>query len=239
MNLETCPISVVIIAQDCEHLIADAVQSAKFAAEVLVLDGGSKDDTIAIARNAGARVECRPFDDFGAQKQAAVDLAVNDWVFILDSDERISRELKDSIINESANFRHTGYLVPRLNYFFGKPVRRMGLYPDEIIRLFNRKSGILSKSSVHEKVNLSRSPGRLKGDIVHYAYDSIHTFIDKQNRYSSMGASRSVVKAVFSPIWTFFRLYFLQLGFLEGWNGYIIARLYSQYTFWKYIKSAK
>ncbi len=231
-------LSVVIISQDCEAIIADAVQSAVFADEVLVLDGGSNDNTRTVAEKAGARVESKPFRGFGEQKQAAVNMARNDWIFILDSDERISDNLKTELEATLKNPAANGYLVPRLNYFFGKPFKRCGMYPDKTIRLFNRNHGQFDMRKVHEKVIVNGGVTSLKGDIIHLAYQSIDEFIRKQNVYSSMGANPSRFRAVFSTFWTFIRMYVFQGGFLEGWNGFLVAGLYSQYTFWKYIKPA-
>ena len=128
------------------------------------------------------------------------------------------------------------YRVPRLNLFFGKEVRNMGLYPDFSVRLFDRTHAKFDGREIHEKVVVNGETGELKNPFLHHAYESIEQFIDKQNRYSSLGARRNKFKAVLHPVWTFFRLFFLKGGWREGWRGYVIARLYAQYTFWKYIK---
>jgi len=112
----------------------------------------------------------------------------------------------------------------------------MGLYPDVTLRLFDRKCAHFSKNQVHEKVILKGKSAHLKSPMTHYAYDTIEQFISKQNRYSSLGAKKNIFKALVNPYWTFCKLYFLKRGFLEGWHGFIIAKLYAQYTFWKYIK---
>ena len=118
----------------------------------------------------------------------------------------------------------------------------MGLYPDYTVRLFNKNFAKFDGRAVHEKVVLndgSQRLGALKNHFLHYAYESIEQFIAKQNRYSSLGAKgakSSKFKAVLNPAWTFFKLFFLKGGWREGWRGYVIARLYAQYTFWKYVK---
>ena len=176
---------------------------------------------------------------FGAQKQKGVDLAKNEWVFVLDSDEVITDELKNEIISTLKEPKFIAYNVARLNFFFGKAIKNMGLYPDYTVRLFNKNFAKFDGRAVHEKVVLndgSQRLGALKNHFLHYAYESIEQFIAKQNRYSSMGAKRNLLKALTSPAWTFFKLYVLKGGFKEGFTGYVIARLYAQYTFWKYIK---
>ena len=113
------------------------------------------------------------------------------------------------------------------------------MYPDYSIRLFNKTKAKFNERDVHESVVCNCKKGYLKNHLKHLAYESIEEFIQKQNRYSSIGAKKNRFKAIFSPFWTFFKLFFLKLGFLEGWDGFIIARLYAEYTFWKYIKDKK
>ena len=229
-------LSVVIITKNAEKFIEDAVKSAGFADEVLVLDSGSDDKTCEIPKKLGARVEYQKWLGFGKQKQRAVELAQNEWVFVLDSDERITDELQNEILNELKEPKFDAYFVARLNNFWGREIRYLGLYPDYSIRLFNKTKARFNKKDVHESVICNCKKGYLKNPIKHLAYESIEEFIKKQNRYSSIGAKKNRFKAVFSPFWTFFKLYFIKLGFLEGWEGFIIARLYAEYTFWKYIK---
>ena len=232
-------ISVVIITKNEEKFISDAIKSALWADEVLILDSGSEDKTCEIAKKLGARVEYQEWLGFGRQKQKAVSLAKNDWVFVLDSDERITNELKNEILNELKNPKFDAYFVARLNNFWGKNIKHLGLYPDYSIRFFNKKKAKFNDRDVHESVECECKKGYLKNHMIHLAYESIEEFIAKQNRYSSIGAKPNKLKALFSPFWTFFKLYFIKLGFLEGWDGFVIAKLYSEYTFWKYIKGKK
>lgn len=230
-------LSVAIITCNEEAVIADAVKSASFADEVLVLDSGSTDATCSIAEQAGAVVHHQEWLGFGRQKQRAVELCANDWVFVLDSDERILPELAAEIQTLLASAPDkAGYNVGRKNRFFGKVIQQCGLYPDYSVRLFDRKRGRFSEDAVHEKVLLDEPPGRLEQDMEHLAYDTVEQFIDKQNLYSSLNAKRDLFKAFTRPLWTFFKVYILKLGILDGREGLIIAVLYSQYTFWKYVK---
>jgi len=229
-------LSVVIITKNEEKFIENAIKSASFADEVLVLDSGSSDKTCEIAKNLGARVEYQKWLGFGKQKQKAVNLAKNNWVFVLDSDERITKELKKEILNELKSPKFDAYFTPRLNNFWGKDIKYLGLYPDYSIRLFDKTKAKFNDRDVHESVECNCKKGYLKNPMKHLAYESIEEFITKQNRYSSIGAKPNKIKALVSPAWTFFKLYFIKLGFLEGWDGFVIAKLYSEYTFWKYIK---
>lgn len=263
-------LSVVILTYNSEKYLRKVLKSASWADEIIIVDSGSTDKTEQIcAEFKNARFIYQKWLGFGAQKQFGVNLARNDWVFVLDSDEVMSLELKDEILHVLKAPKFCAYKVARLNYFFGRAVRNMGLYPDFSVRLFDRKFAEFDGREIHEKVvlkgensraktNLSEEEisnkqdanldekfshvpyqigiSQLKNHFIHYAYESIEQFIAKQNRYSSLGAKKSKFKAIFSPFWTFFKLFVLKGGWKDGWRGYVIAKLYAQYTFWKYIK---
>lgn len=230
-------LSIVMITKNSASVIRKSLQSVTFADEILIVDSGSTDETVAIAKEFGATVHQKEWLGFGQQKQLAVDLSTHQWVFSLDSDEVFTPELEREVKALLQHPKHSAYRVARLNYFFGKPIKRMGLYPDYTVRLFNKEVGYFSLDEVHEKVKVSdKNVGTLQEHFLHYAYEDIETFIAKQNRYSSLNAKENKMKALINPFWTFFKLYFLKLGFLEGFRGFVIARLYAQYTFWKYIK---
>ena len=230
-------LSIVIITKNEEKFIFDALKSAVFADEVVILDSGSEDQTCNIAKKIGARVEQQSWLGFGAQKNKAVELADNDWVFVLDADERITPELRDEIISTLKNPQFDGYRIARLNNFFGKYIKTCGLYPDYSIRLFNRNKGKFNDVAVHESVQMSGSVSTLNNHMIHLAYETIDEFRTKQKKYADLSTKKkNMLKALISPLWTFFKLYFLKLGFLDGWQGFIIAKLYAQYTFWKYTK---
>ena len=233
-------LSVVILTFNSQKYLQEVLESTNFADEVIVVDSGSSDGTKQICQNfSNVKFYEQAWLGFGAQKQKGVDLAKNEWIFVLDSDEVIADELKNEIIDTLKEPKFMAYNVARLNFFFGKAIKNMGLYPDYTVRLFNKNFAKFDGRAVHEKVILnddSQKLGALKNHFLHYAYESIEQFIAKQNRYSSMGAKKNLFKALTSPAWTFFKLYVLKGGFKEGFAGYVIARLYAQYTFWKYIK---
>jgi len=230
-------LSVVIITKNEERFIEDAIRSALFADEVLILDSGSTDQTCKIAQELGAKVLHQDWIGFGPQKNRAIELASNDWVFVLDSDERIPLKLQEEILNLMTDPKNDGYFVARLNNFWGEDIKTCGLYPDYSIRLFNKTKAKFNHVPVHESVQLKTKAGYVKNHMYHLAYSSVDEFIAKQNRYSTLHhKKRNILKAILNPYWTFFKLFFLKRGFLDGWNGFIISRLYAQYTFWKYIK---
>lgn len=231
------PLSIVILTYNSEKYLEEVLMSCLFADEVIIVDSGSTDTTCTIAqRFSNTHIVQQPWLGFGRQKQKGVDATRHEWVFVLDSDEVITDELQDELKKTLQEPRYSGYFVPRINHFFGKAIKHLGLYPDLTLRLFHKDHGRFSENEVHEKVILNAESGSLKAPMKHYAYDSIEQFIAKQNRYSSLGAKANPLKAVLNPSWTFFKLFILKGGFLEGWRGYVIAKLYAQYTFWKYIK---
>jgi glycosyltransferase involved in cell wall biosynthesis len=230
-------LSVIILTKDSEKYLEKVLKSVEFADEVIVYDNRSEDKTLEIAKkfkNTKIFVD-ENWEGFGRQKQKAVNKASNKWVFVLDSDEVFTNELKNEVLEILKNPSFDAYKVARLNNFFGKWIRHSGLFPDYSIRLFNKEKCKFNDREVHESVECD-NVGELKNYFLHYAYENIEEFIDKQNRYSSIGAKPNKIKAIFSPYWTFFKIYFLKFGFLDGWMGFVIARLYSEYTFWKYIK---
>ena len=230
-------LSVVIISKNEEKFIADAVKSALFSDEVLVLDSGSTDGTCVIAQNLGAKVIHQDWLGFGMQKNKVVELASNDWVFVLDADERITAELQAEILTTLKNPLAGGYYVARLNKFFGKYIRHCGLYPDYSIRLFNRHQGKFNDVAVHESVQIKTTTEKLKNHMIHLAFDSVSEFTNKQRKYAALSQkNKNIVKAFISPIWIFLKIYIFRLGFVEGWRGFVIAKVYAQYTFWKYFK---
>lgn len=232
-------LSIVILTLNSQKYLKEVLESAKFADEILIIDSGSTDKTKEFCSKFKTKFIYQPWLGFGKQKKFGVNLAQNEWVFVLDSDEIITQKLKDEILKTIENPKFMAYKVARLNFFFGKAIKKMGLYPDYSVRLFNKNFANFNQRDVHESVvffDKNMTFGTLKNHFIHKAYENIDEFITKQNRYSTLGAKKNILKALFSPCWTFFKLYILKGGFMEGWQGFVISKLYSQYTFWKYIK---
>ena len=158
-------------------------------------------------------------------------------MFVLDSDERITPELRTEVISTLKNPTFDGYFIGRLNNFFGKNIKTCGLYPDYSLRLFNRKKGNFNNVPIHERVEIKGQVAKLKNHMIHLAYKNVDEFIEKQKHYSVLSnKKKNILKAVIYSFWTFVNLFILKLGFLDGWYGFTIARIYSKYTFWKYSK---
>lgn len=244
-------ISLVIITKNEEKYIRECILSAKdIVDEIIVVDDLSTDKTKEIILELGATYIPEKFRGFGLQKQYAVSLATHDWVLSLDADERLSPELSSSILNwKNDNSEKKAFYFNRLNYYCGKPVRHCGWYPNALIRLWNRNDGNWNDNIIHESVEIKEKDliGKLKGDIIHYTINSIPDHIDRTNKYTTLQAEKKnhksklylCFKLFFSPLISFISIYFIKLGFLDGFNGYLIARISAMGQFWTYSKALK
>ena len=238
------PLSLVVITRDAAAELAACLASAPFAAEALVVDSGSRDDTVETARRSGARVIEREWPGFGAQKQFAVGAAANDWVLCLDADERVSPQLAASIKQALAAPSSPVYRMPRRNRFLGRWLAHGEGYPDWSPRLFNRLNARWSEDLVHEKVLYAVTPGTLRGDLMHDSFDDISTYLERQNRYTTLaarqayelGRSAGVLHLCLSPAVRFLKFYILRLGFLDGVPGLLHISIGCMNSYMKYAK---
>jgi (heptosyl)LPS beta-1,4-glucosyltransferase len=240
------PLSVAIITQDEEDRLPDCLKSVSFGDEVLVVDSGSKDATVDIARSFGCRVISEPWRGYAKQKQFAVDTCHNDWVLILDADERIPEETAERIkeIFSLPAQECAGYSFPRKNLFHDRWIRHCGWWPDRIVRLVDRRQGRFSDHLVHESWVSDGNIKNLDVAIEHHSFRNYSDFLEKMETYSTLAASEMQEKGRragwWSPIshglWMFFRTYFLELGVGEGFDGFIISVLNAGGSFMKYAK---
>ncbi len=240
-------LSVVVITYNEEKNLGRCLASVKDVAdEIVVVDSNSKDNTVAIAEKFGAKVIQHDFDGYGQQKNFATDSAANDWVLNLDADEELTGELIQSILKFKQQPTHDVYEMPRLTNYCGKWIKHCGWYPDRQTRLYNRTKGRWVERRVHEswEPSLAQKKGLLKGDLLHYSFSSIAEHIQKIDKYSQLaamaavenGKSASLFTLIFSPFWHFVNEYFIRLGFLDGYYGYVICRLSAFATFQKYAR---
>ena len=218
-----------------------------FADEVLVVDSGSRDDTVEIARRLGARVLEHTWLGFGPQKNFAIANARHDWVLCLDADERLSPELAASIrdvVGKEDAQRACGYVMPRRNRFLGRWLKHGEGYPDWNLRLFDRRRGRGSDDAVHEHVLVEGPVERLHGDLLHASAESLENYLDKQNRYTTLqaqalharGEKPRIARMVLSPLFRFLRFYIFRLGFLDGIPGLVHIAIGCGNSFMKYAK---
>lgn len=239
-------ISAIVITRNEERNIGDCLASIPFVDEVIVVDSGSSDRTEEISRrDPRVRWFSEPWKGFGAQKNSALDKAAGDWVLSIDADERVTPELAREIAALPLSGSGVdGYRIPRRSFFGKTWVRHGGWYPDHTIRLWRRGKGRFVDRSVHEVVRVEGKVGTLRGDLLHHTYMDTADFVERMNRYSTLGAAElrkkgargTVLDLLFRPPFTFFRMYVLRRGFLDGSLGFRLAVLYAMYTFLKYAK---
>jgi glycosyltransferase involved in cell wall biosynthesis len=244
------PVSVFILSRNEELKIGPALESVAWAAEIVVIDSGSTDRTAEIAARHGARVVQVAFTRFGELRQAGIAHTAQAWVFSLDSDERCTPQARDEILRivadpESAD----AYLVPRQNFLLGKKIRHGGWYPDyRQPQLFRRgRLSYKAEDDVHEGWVLEGRLGRMRNPIIQIPYRTLEEAIAKMNRYTTLGVARQeregrsagFLKAITRAKWAFFKAYVLQLGFLDGGPGLVIALLRFENSFYKHAKLAE
>ena len=236
-------LSVVITSKNEAINIVECIKSAQFADEVLVLDSGSHDKTVELAIKAGAKVIQTDWPGYGPQKNRVIKLSKGDWIYSLDADERISDELAQEILGVINENKFYVFDVPRKSFFINRFIRYSGWWPDRTRRLFKRGFAKFTDHEVHEHLSSTFPVGHLKAHMIHYSYRSLESVLKKINRYSS-GSARdlkdkkegSLSKAITHGLWAFIRTYFIKLGFLDGREGFILAVVNAESSYYKYLK---
>ena len=238
-------LSVIIIARNEAPRIEACLQSARFADEILLVDSGSTDDTVAIARQYADRVVESEWLGYGPTKQLALEHATGDWVLWLDADERVPQDLRDEITAVMDKRDRAGYRIARKTLFLGHWIRHCGWYPDYVLRLFRRGADPrFTDDEVHEALRIRGPVGDLKHPMIHDTDPTLHHYLDKFNSFTSLGARQlyrsgrrfRLTDLVFRPIFTLFKMYVLRRGFLDGLPGLILCGLSACYVFTKYAK---
>jgi glycosyltransferase involved in cell wall biosynthesis len=239
-------ITATVITLNEEHNIAAALESLTWADEIIVVDSQSDDRTVEIARTFTDRVFARPWPGYSAQKNFAAEQATNDWIFSLDADERVSKELADEIdqLKRGAEPEAAAYRMPRLTFYLGRWIRHSGWRPDNKLRLYHRKRARWRGDYVHETLETDGRVERLKAEILHYTVRDAGEHHLRMNRYTSLAAQQrysqgkrvSMASLIVSPVVVFLRSYIFRLGFLDGIPGLAIARFAAHYEFLKNLK---
>jgi len=239
------PVSVAIITKNEERNIKKALESVKDFEEIVIVDAFSEDKTLDICRKYTDKIFQYEWQGFAKQKQLAIDKTTLSWVFVLDADERVTEPLKKEIMKKIKEDKD-GYFIPRKNFFLGRWIKHSGWWPDYTLRLFKKEKGKVELREVHEKIIVDGKIGYMKEPLLHYTYQNIEEFIKKMNNYASLSAQEIVkrnpsqykifYKMIFSPCFTFLKMYVFRLGLLDGIRGLILAMLYSFYGFLKYVK---
>ncbi len=239
-------LSVLLIARNEERNISSCLRTVQWADEIVVVDTGSADATIELARQFTSKVFAHPGAGFVEGKRLALEACTGDWVLWLDADERVPEELAAEIRSTiAASTAHNAFDVARRAYFLGRWIKHCGWYPGRVTRLFRRGSARFSDHAVHERLIVDGSTGSLAHDLLHYTDDSLQHYFAKFNEYTSLAADdlvREGTRATFfdlllRPPATFLRMYVAKAGFLDGVHGFVLCLLSAFYVFVKYAKT--
>jgi glycosyltransferase involved in cell wall biosynthesis len=261
-------LSVVIITFNEEVNIGRTLASvqalvADGKGEIIVVDSGSIDRTVEIAKSYGAKVFIEEWKGYAAQKNSAIDRARGDWILSLDADEELDAPLQQALLEllETLNrlsalgqeaepqppTDFNGLFIPRKNEFLGRWIRHGGFWPDPKLRLFRRGKGKFEDRAVHEDIQVDGPTRHIqRGALLHHSYPTLSDYIEHMNRYSSLGAEMvvargkvrfSVINIALRPFATFVYNYFFRLGFLDGREGLLLHLNHAVYVSWKYAKA--
>jgi glycosyltransferase involved in cell wall biosynthesis len=238
-------LSVTIITLNEADHIAAAIDSASWADEILVVDSGSTDATVEIARSKGATVISRGWPGWIDQKNFAAERAANDWIFSLDADERITpalaTEIRELLASEPAR---RGYRMPRVTYHLGRWVRTTDFYPDYQTRLYDRRAARWRGKYVHESVSVDGGAGQLRNEIEHYSYRDLRDQLERINQYTTLAAKQmhesgrraGLLDLIVHPPAAFLRNYVLRRGVIDGAAGFTISAMNAYSVFLKFAK---
>jgi glycosyltransferase involved in cell wall biosynthesis len=242
------PVTATIVTLNEEKNIGRAIESLRCCDEIIVVDSGSTDRTVAMAEKRGARVIVREWPGYAQQKNFAAAQAEHDWIFSIDADEALSEELEAELMAlKQTCFDADGYSMPRLAQYLGKWIRHSGWYPDRKVRLYNRRLAKWTGEYVHESVRVDGRVAELQSNLLHFTCDSLSAHMKSLDCYTTLaareiserGESPGSYQLFIHPFWTGFRTFVLQRGFLDGYEGFTIAYMAALYTFLKYAKARR
>jgi glycosyltransferase involved in cell wall biosynthesis len=248
-------LSVAIVTFNEEANLARTLASVAWADQIVIVDSGSTDRTLEIARSFNATVLDRPWPGFAAQKNFALSQCSGDWILSLDADEELSPELQQEI-RQTLSMRpppFDAFYLKRRNLFLGRWIKHGGFYPDPKLRLFRRTLSTPAQFEdrpVHETIRFAGPTATLDFDILHHAYPTLSSYIEHMDRYSSLGAQLLVdqgrtsanlltffARIVIFPMLGFKWNYVFRLGFLDGREGFLLNLYHAAYSSWKYAKA--
>ena len=238
-------LSAIVITKNEAANIGACLDSLVFCDERIVVDCGSTDDTVAIARGKGARVEFNEWRGFGPQKNHALSLATGSWVLSIDADERVSGELAAAIKDAIERGGVDAFEFPRLSSFCGRPIRHSGWYPDYVLRLFRRGKARFDDVIVHERVIYDGPVKRLRPPLLHHPVVKLEDALSRLDRYSTAKAQMLVASG--RKVWfltgighglvSFLRAYVWRAGFLDGAEGFLLAVFTAETSYYPYMKA--
>jgi glycosyltransferase involved in cell wall biosynthesis len=237
-------LTAIILTLNEERALPECLASLNWVDEMLVFDSGSSDRTCEIAREHGARVLQRPFDNFASQRNAAIAETHAEWVLFVDADERVSPDLARELREVTRKWQPVGWWLSRHNYIFGKLTMHAGWYPDHQLRLFRAECGHYDpERHVHELLQLDGPTGQLHHPLIHYNYATLGEFIERQRRYARYDAGMlqrqgrrvQLHNYLLQPIRQFLWRYVNLAGWRMGWHGLLLSLLmgYSQFVLYQ------
>jgi glycosyltransferase involved in cell wall biosynthesis len=237
-------ISVTILTKNSQKYLKKCLESLKEFDEIIILDNGSTDKTIEIAKSfKNTKIIQHDFIGFGPLKNLAIKKAKNEWILSIDSDEILSKKLLNEIKKLNLENKNYLYRLNRINHYRNKPIKCCGWYPDKVIRLFNKNHTNFTDNLVHETIIIQKNSKLidLKEELLHFPFDSVESLIEKMQKYSTLYAKESnkkstPLKAFFRATFAFFKNYILQKGFLYGTEGLLISISNANGVFYKYMK---
>ncbi len=238
-------LSVLVIAKDEEEMIGECLESCTFAGEIVVVDAGSSDGTVEIAHARGARVLEHPFETHARQKNWGLGHLTNDWVLVVDADERVTPDLAREITAlVSRGPECAGYWIRRRNTFLGRAIQGAGWGRDRVLRLFDRRRARYDDRLVHETVIMEGEAGALNHALLHHPCRTLDAWVQKTIRYANQGALDAHArgeragwgKLALRPPARFVKQYILQRGFLDGVEGFLLCVTSAFGVFWKYAR---
>lgn len=241
-------LSAVLIVKDEGAKLASCLERLQFADEIIVLDSGSSDNTLEIARRFTSHVYIdTDWQGYGVQRKRAQARASGEWILMIDADEHVTPELQasiESVVNNESSDHDSVYAVARLSWCFGRFIRHSGWYPDYVVRLYPRAKASYSEDRVHENLQYPAdiSVKQLQGDLLHYTYQDLEHYLVKSAQYAAAWAEQrqqrgqrsSLLQGVLHGLGCFLKMYILRRGFLDGRQGLLLALLSGHSTFAKY-----
>jgi glycosyltransferase involved in cell wall biosynthesis len=243
MEKERPKISALVTTYNEERNIKDCIESISWADEIVVVDSYSTDKTVEIIKSFPfVKFYQRPYYGAASQKNWAMDKTIHPWIFIIDADERVTPPLKEEIFKTIENPKFDAYYIRRIAYFMDKPLRFSGWQHDRVVRLVKRGAGRYPNKRVHADMKVDGEIGFLKNPLIHYMIESFEQYLPRIVTYGFWGAAQGwrtnkgsgFFEVFIRPLWRFIRMYFIQLGFLDGLHGLVFCMLQSFGTYLKW-----
>jgi len=240
-------ISAVVITKNEQRNIRACLESLAWTDEIIIVDSASTDNTVSIARSFTSKIIISENIAYGLKRNIGIDNSTSDFVIWLDADERVTAALAKEIKQELEAPSHIADNINRKSFFINKFINYCGWYPDFTLRLFKRSTGLrFDNTGVHEKLSYKGMTGKFRNILLHYTDRDYEQYTSKLNNYTSLsaielgkrGKKSNVLDLIFRPVFTFFKMYFFKLGFLDGYTGLVLCILSSFHVFFKHAKSS-